>query len=264
MAIKNLRQAKQHRRGLKGRRVRDFFCEELAACKETDTPGKIIFYCRDAAGVRTPLGSGGYKSNDEQHPIAQRIGPELQPFLDDLSSDPDFYRGRGVCTQGETWLVVILCCIIGPLALPCCCYCVSQRDKRGIRGRKKFLDSVHDMAKRHGLRAYVSPQTSYFTFTDPTVMVTQQYLVQQPMMMMGTPQAMPAPGQGMYQQQPAYAPHGQGMYQQQPAYAPPPTGELPIMPQGYAQAPQGYAPQPQNGNYGAPPIQTYDPMNVKE
>ena len=111
MAIKNLRQAKQHRRGLKGRRVIDFFCEELAACKETETPGKIIFFCRDTTAVRAPPGSGGYKSNDEQHPIAQRIGPELQPFVAWLSSlDTNYNKGMGLMTESEFSLVGIMCC----------------------------------------------------------------------------------------------------------------------------------------------------------
>ena len=127
---------------------------------------------------------------------------------------------------------------------------MSQVKKRAAIGKQKMIDSIHDMASRHGLKADVSPEITYFSFTDPTVMVTPQDLMQEQMMVMGPLQAMPAPGQGMYQQQPAYAPQ--------------PTGVGPMMPQGYAQAPQGYALQPQNVMYGAPPIQTYDPMNVKE
>jgi hypothetical protein len=130
-------------------------------------------------------------------------------------------------------------------------------------GQQKLIDSIHDIARRHDLKAYVSPMTSYFTLTDSTSGGMPQNLVQQPMMMMGTSQAMPPPGQEMHQQQPVYAPYGQEMYQQQPAYAPQPIGGLPMMPPGYAQAPQGYAPAPQNGNFGAPPIEAYDPMNVK-
>ena len=237
------------------RPARDFFAEELVACKECDTPGKMVFTWTDV--------KRGYTFNDEKHQIAQRIGPELQPFVAGLSSDPNHFRGRGALTPNECLIPCILCCIIGPFALICFFYNVSQSNARFVMAKQKFLDSIHDMARRHDLQAYVSPLTSYFSFTDPRVIALPQHLVQQPMMMMGTPQVMPPPGHGMYQQQPAYAPYGQEMYQQQPAYAPAPDGVVPMMPPGFAQAPQGYAPQPQNGMYGAPPIETYDPMNVK-
>ena len=141
---------------------------------------------------------------------------------------------------------------------------MSQVKKRAAIGKQKMIDSIHDMASRHGLKADVSPEITYFSFTDPTVMVTPQDLMQEQMMVMGPLQAMPAPGQGMFQQPPAYAPYGQEMYEQQPAYAPPPTGGLPMMPPGYAKGPQGYAPEPQNGMTRATPIETYNPMDVKE
>ncbi len=142
------------------------------------------------------------------------------------------------------------------------CYLISEQETREAMGEQKLIDSIHDLARRYDLKADVSPMTSYFTLTDSTPGGMQQNLVQQPMMMMGTPQAMPTPGQEMYQQQPVYAPYGKEMYQQQLAYAPPPIGGLPMMPPGYAKAPEGYAHTPQNGNYGAPPIEAYDPMNV--
>jgi hypothetical protein len=265
--MKNLRQAKQHRRSRRRhrsrRRARDYFSDELTACKESDTPGKIVFFWRDGPGGRYDRGTAGYAFNDEHHQIAQRIGPELQPFLAGLSSDPDYYRGRGLLTSNETLLYCILCLFIGPLSLICHCYNISEMNKRAAIAKQKLIDSIHDMARRHNLKAYVSPLISYFSLTDPTAIGMPQNLVQQPMVM-GPPQAMPAPGQGMFQQPPAYAPYGQEMYEQQPAYAPPPTGGLPMMPPGYAKGPQGYAPEPQNGMTRATPIETYNPMDVKE
>jgi hypothetical protein len=266
--MKNLRQARQHRRIRRSRhrsrhRVIDHFGVELGACKESDTPGKMVFFWRDGPGGLNDRGIAGYAYNDEQHQIAQRIGREMQPFLAGLSSDPHYCRGRGLLTRSEVTTLWILCCFLGPLAMYWLCYIISEKSTREAMGKQKLIDSIHDMARCHDLKAYVSPMTSYFTLTDSTPGGMPQNLVQQPMMMMGTPQAMPPPGQEMYQQQPVYAPYGQEMYQQQLAYAPPPIGGLPMMPPGYAQAPQGYAHTPQYGNYGAPPIEAYDPMNVK-
>jgi hypothetical protein len=109
------------------RPARDFFAEELVACKECDTPGKMVFTWTDV--------KGGYTFNDEQHQIAQRIGPELQPFLAGLSSDPDYYRGRGLLTSSEVTTWWILCCFIGPLAMYWYCHIISEKNKREARGK---------------------------------------------------------------------------------------------------------------------------------
>jgi hypothetical protein len=113
MAIKNLRKTKGQlrHRGISGRtggsgrardngpwrramhskhghsyhQAEDKFNSELAKCQENDAPGKMFFRWDDD--------TGGYAYN-EQHPIAQRIGPELQPFVEGLSSDPDWCRNK--------------------------------------------------------------------------------------------------------------------------------------------------------------------------
>jgi hypothetical protein len=133
--MKNLRQAKQHRRlrhssqhssrhrsrhssrHSSRHRVFDHFGVELGACKESDTPGKMVFFWRDGPGGLNDRGIAGYAYNDEQHQIAQRIGPEMQPFLAGLSSDPHFSRGRGLLTRSEVTTWWILYCFLGPLAI---------------------------------------------------------------------------------------------------------------------------------------------------
>jgi hypothetical protein len=129
--MKNLRQARQHRRIRRSRhrsrhRVIDHFGVELGACKESDTPGKMVFFWRDGPGGLNDRGIAGYAYNDEQHQIAQRIGPEMQPFLAGLSSDPLYHRGRGLLTSSEVTTMCILCCFLGPLAIYWMCYINSK------------------------------------------------------------------------------------------------------------------------------------------
>ena len=81
---------------------------ELVRCQENDEPGKMVFCWND--------GIGGY-AYDEQHPIAQRIGPEMQPFVAGLSSDPDYWRNQTVVRQNEMFGSCLLCFCIGPFAL---------------------------------------------------------------------------------------------------------------------------------------------------
>ena len=131
---------------------------------------------------------------------------------------------------------------------------MSKSNDRAKIAKQKFLDSIHDIARRHELQALISPQTSYFSFIDGAVYVPPTPLVQQPMMMVGSPQAMmmTSPFQTM-------PPPGEEMYQQQPVYAVP--SDL------IAKAPMmqpGYPPQPQNGMHEAPPIETYDPTNAND
>ena len=69
------------------------FDGELLQYHQLDTPGKMVFRWNNDIGCHT--------LNDEQHPIAQRIGPELQPFVTGLSSDVPFFRNGGTPTNNE-------------------------------------------------------------------------------------------------------------------------------------------------------------------
>ena len=113
MAIKNLRQAKQYRRR-RGRHHRgplSAFVVEMMAYREFDTPGKMNFFWTDSPVSIYRPGCPGYSSINGQHPIAQRIGPELQPFVAWLSSlDTNYNKGMGLMTESETSLVGIMCC----------------------------------------------------------------------------------------------------------------------------------------------------------
>lgn len=128
MANKNLRQAKKlfRRRGgtrsrggaSRRRRLRrggrswrpavDYFNLELVSCQQIDAPGQMFIRWNDA--------TGGYVY-DEQHLIAQRIGPEMQPFVAGLSSDPDYFRGKAVLGEEEICWSFVACFCLGPLAL---------------------------------------------------------------------------------------------------------------------------------------------------
>jgi hypothetical protein len=136
MAIKNLRKTKGQlrHRGISGRtggsgragnygpwrramhsrhgngddQAEDYFNSELVKCQENDAPGKMFFRWDDD--------TGGYAYN-EQHPIAKRIGPELQPFVEGLSSDPDWCRNKTLFRQDEILWSFLACFCIGPFAL---------------------------------------------------------------------------------------------------------------------------------------------------
>jgi hypothetical protein len=173
---------------------------------------------------------------------------------------------------------------------------VSESNDRAKIAKQKFLDSIHDIAGRHDLEVLISPQTSYFSFTEawayipPPPMVQQlmnilgspqamvgspQAMVGSPQAMVGSPQAMVGSPQAMVGSPQAMVmigtpftmpPPGQVKYQQQPMYAQP-SDEIyrgPMMPPGFAQPPVGYSHQPQNGMHEAPPIETYDPTNVND
>jgi hypothetical protein len=81
---------------------------ELVKCRENIAQGKMVFRWND--------GIGGY-AYDEQHPIAQRIGPEMQPFVAGLSSDPDYWRNQPVLRQNELLGSCLLSFLIGPFVL---------------------------------------------------------------------------------------------------------------------------------------------------
>jgi hypothetical protein len=99
----------RRRRGGRGYRPAvDYFNLELISCQQIDAPGQMFIRWNDA--------TGGYVY-DEQHPIAQRIGPEMQPFVTGLSSDPDYFRGKPVLRQTELCWSCLACLFIGPLAL---------------------------------------------------------------------------------------------------------------------------------------------------
>jgi hypothetical protein len=86
----------------------DNFNLELVTRQENDAPGQMFIRWNDA--------TGGY-GYDEQNPIAQRIGPEMQPFVAGLSSDPDFFGGKAMLRENEICVSCLACFCIGPLAL---------------------------------------------------------------------------------------------------------------------------------------------------
>jgi hypothetical protein len=180
---------------------------------------------------------------DPQHPIAERIGPDMALFIAGLSSDPDYCRNHTRYRMKEIVLSMLLCLVIGPFACIVAKYFTIKSDARAAIGKSKFYDSIYDFGSVHGLRVEISRECSYICFTDGSEGVQQQ------MRMMGSPQMMPPPGQERYQQQAQYAPS--------------PNDMVPMMSQGYVQAPQGYDPAPQNGMQGAPPFEAYDPLDCK-
>jgi hypothetical protein len=86
----------------------DHFNSELIKCLEIDAHGKMFFRWDDD--------TESYAYN-EQHPIAQRIGPELQPFVKGLSSDPDWCRNKPLFRENELLWGLLACFCIGPFAL---------------------------------------------------------------------------------------------------------------------------------------------------
>jgi hypothetical protein len=122
-----------------------------------DLPGMLV--CSWTYAIK------GY-GYDPQHPIAQRIGPDMASFVTGLSSDPDYNGNRTTFRTNEQVLACLMCFIIGPLAIIFFKCFEIKGNKRAAIAKQKFYDSIYDFARLHGLRVKISPETSYICFTD--------------------------------------------------------------------------------------------------
>lgn len=139
-------------------------------------------------------------------------------FVAGLSSDPDYCAHQNRYRIKEIVLSMLLCLVIGPLTCIPAKYFTIKSDARAAIGKSKFYDSIYDFGSVHGLRVEISRDFSYICFTDGSEGDQQQ------MRIMGSPQMMPYPGQGRYQQQALYAAS--------------PNDVVPMISQGYVQAPR--------------------------
>jgi hypothetical protein len=128
----------------------------------------------------------GNRSYDywEGHPIAKRIGPDMELFVAGLSSDPD-YRGNQNIGHGDEMLFsTLLFFVIGPFCWIIKKYFMIKSPARAAISKSKFYDSIYDFARVHGLHFEISCESSYMCFTDGSEGVQQQMrMVDSPQML---------------------------------------------------------------------------------